>query len=69
MRDCFLQSGFLKRALCDVTVADKLTETGARGDAIRLSEQLILSLIHPKLQIVSDDIPQVCLVIAIDGGL
>jgi len=69
MRDCFLQSGFLKRALCDVTVADKFTEMDASGDAIRLGEQLILPLIHPKLQIASDDIPQVCLVIAIDGGL
>ena len=34
-----------------------------------LGEQLILPLIHPKLQIVSDDISQVCLVMAIDGGL
>jgi hypothetical protein len=69
MGDCFPQSGFLKRALCDVTVADKFTETNARGDAFRLGEQLILPLIHPKLQIVSDDISQVCLVMAIDGGL
>ena len=63
------QTGFLKRALCDVTDVDKFTETDARGYAIRLVEQLILPLIHPKLQIVSDDISQVCLVMAIDGGL
>ena len=63
------QTGFLKRELCDVTDVDKFTETDARGDAIRLGEQLILPLIHAKLQIVSDEIPQVCLVMAIDGRL